>query len=359
MASSFAQNQFGKSIDQVTASDLISFFSEERDESLTLEFKSFSQREGDIKHKENAILKTICGFLNSNGGLLIWGAPEEVKNTNGQKVFADHLSPVEKRYTRDDLISKISNRITPFAASVQVEPIEVEHGKFVYLIEVPESSAKPHQFDNIYYMRLDGQTKVAPHYVIDALFKQIKFPSLNVFLRLDGFTHRSGEVTHNSVNVLISCFLINSSKFIHEYDPYYIIDLGAGGFINKATNQLERIHHVYDIPSFKTLAYNVPLVRQEVFHMTIDQYHEWCDKNLSIPIAIVGGGKLSPLVSSSYKLELVSAKENKELVLNKNVPVDRVINLRPISLNQFKHDEWTGSEEKRLELIVNNTKVPK
>lgn len=357
MAVSFTQTHLGKSIDEIKAEDLTVYFSTEHDETLTLEFKSFHQREGDIKHKENGVLRTICGFLNSNGGLLIWGAPVGTKRADGHKAFKGQLSPVEKPYTRDDFIRMLSGRIVPFAAPVQIKDIEIEAGKYVYLIDVPESEAKPHQFDNIYYMRLDGQTKVAPHYVIDAMFKQIKIPNLKVFLRLDEFTHRNGEITYNSVNVLITCFLINSSRFIHEYDPYYILDLGAGGIINKATNQIERNRHIYDIPSLKILTYNLPLIRQEIFHLTRNQYYEWCDQNLSIPIAIVGGGKLSPVVSSSYELELVSASKNKDLVLTSRVPVDRVINLKPISINQFKHDEWTGSEEERLEAIVNKVKA--
>ncbi|GAB4039514.1 AlbA family DNA-binding domain-containing protein [Spirosoma jeollabukense] len=366
MATSFTETHLGKTINEVKVVDLITYFSTEHDESLTLEFKSFHQKEGDIRHKENGVLRTICGFLNSNGGLLIWGAPIGTKKANGQKVFTGDLSPVEKHYTRDDFIRMVSNRIIPFVAPVQFRDIEIEAGKFVYLIDVPESEAKPHQFDNIYYMRLDGQTKIAPHYIIDALFKQVKIPSLKVFLRLDEFTHLSGEVTYNSVNLLMTCFLINSSRFVHEYEPYYILQPGAGGIINKATNEVEKFRHIYEIPSLKILTYNLPVIRQEIFHLTMDQHYEWCDKSLSIPITIVGGGRLSPLVSSgrlsplvssSYELELVDASKNKDLVLSRQVPVDRVIKLKPIHINQFKHDEWTGSEEERLNSIINKSKA--
>ncbi|GAB4007137.1 hypothetical protein GCM10028808_10440 [Spirosoma migulaei] len=232
MATSFAQVQFGKPINEVKKQDLIDYFSVERDETLTLEFKSFVQREGDIKHKESGVLRTICGFLNSTGGLLIWGAPIGTKNGDGHKVFVGSLSPVERLYSKDDFIRMLSGRIVPFAAPVKVESIEVESGKYVYLIDVPESEAKPHQFDNSYYMRLDGQTKFAPHYIIDALFKQIKQPELRGFLRIVSYKYEISNPNFQSrVRLELEASIFNESKNINDKDVYIQIISSKGVFI--------------------------------------------------------------------------------------------------------------------------------
>ncbi|UHG90094.1 AlbA family DNA-binding domain-containing protein [Spirosoma oryzicola] len=352
MTHSFTQDQFGKPMDSIDADDIRSYFSRERDESLSLEYKSFFQHEGDIKHKENGVLRTICSFLNSNGGLLIWGAPKGIKNATGQKVFIGDLSPVEKLYSKDDFINKISNRIKPFAAPIQVCKVEVDPGRYVYLIEVPESETKPHQFDDIYYIRLDGQTKVAPHYIIEALFKQIKYPDLNVFLRLDGFINLEKELNIRSVNIAITCFLINSSKFLHEYEPYYMLTINRGGFINKGKARIDNQLHIYNIPSITALTYNLPLVRREVIHIPIEDYYNWCDKDNSITLSITGGGKISPPKKSTYEIELVNAFNNKDLLLREDVNIKRVMDLMPVSLNQFYHEEWEGSEQERFNSIL-------
>lgn len=156
MANYYCEAYLGSPIDTVTIQEINDYFSVERgDEPMTIEYKSYYDRDTNFARKEEAVLKTICAFLNSNGGLLIWGAPIGTTNQQGEKVFTGELSPVEKRYTRDQFISKIANRILPYSTSVRFQDFEVEPGKYVYLFDVPESETKPHQFDDRYYMRLD------------------------------------------------------------------------------------------------------------------------------------------------------------------------------------------------------------
>jgi len=231
MPTSYAEGQFGKPFCSIEKDDLIKYFSTERDESLTLEFKSFTQKEGDIKHKENGVLKAICAFLNSNGGLVIWGAPQGLNNSVGQKVFTGALSPVEKRYSKDDFISKVSNRIVPYSRFVRFHSVEIEDNKFVYLIEVDESETKPHQLDNIYYARLDGQTKAAPHYLIDALFKQIRLPVINGYLRIDKL--KIGQLLDNNLDytrltISLHAAIFNKSVNINDKGVYIILSSNFG-----------------------------------------------------------------------------------------------------------------------------------
>ena len=57
-------------IEDITYDDVVSFFKEEKTESDKIEFKSFFSNEKEHEaDKENAILKSICAFLNSEGGL--------------------------------------------------------------------------------------------------------------------------------------------------------------------------------------------------------------------------------------------------------------------------------------------------
>ncbi|NID10638.1 AlbA family DNA-binding domain-containing protein [Fibrivirga algicola] len=185
MVQSFTQLYFGKAIDDVTADDVTAFFAEERPEGINLEFKSFAQHESDLKLKEKGVIRTVCAFLNSEGGLLIWGAPEGTKNDRGDKVFVGKLSPVTKYYNKDSFISKLITRIEDIPSGIRFKDVEVSQDQYVYLIDVPESSIKPHQFEDRYWTRFDGQSKAAPHYLIRALFREEKKPVLKATLSVD------------------------------------------------------------------------------------------------------------------------------------------------------------------------------
>ena len=58
--------------------DIETFFFEEKVESDKIEFKGYAeniQGKNNPNHteKENDVLRTICGMLNSEGGIIIWG----------------------------------------------------------------------------------------------------------------------------------------------------------------------------------------------------------------------------------------------------------------------------------------------
>ena len=320
MAHSFAQDQFGKPIDQITASDLIDYFATERDESLTLEFKSFSQHERDIKHKENGILRTICGFLNSTGGLLVWGAPVGSNNSAGQKVFTGELSPVEKLYTKDDFISRISNRIIPFAAPVKVERVKIEPDKYVYLIDVPESEAKPHQFGDVYYIRLDGQTKPAPHYIIDALFKQVKIPVLSGYLRIVGLEigEFEGEFYSTKMSLNIQATIFNESRNINDKGLYIVFSaektkLKVGDEDNRFVGSdtiLTNCQFLYDDSYVKItepdriLTNSMPITYQLKVNFIYRDYAWLSDHRGGLSFSMIFGSTLSMTKKSEYTVKL-------------------------------------------------------
>ena len=75
----FCSAHFGKPLNSLTINDVKSYFIDERIETDQIEFKSIHPT-GNINEKFAGIQRSVCAFLNSSGGLLIWGSPE------GQKV---------------------------------------------------------------------------------------------------------------------------------------------------------------------------------------------------------------------------------------------------------------------------------
>src|SRR5581483_10107997 len=111
---------FGKALLDLQTSDMAHFFSSPKKESNTIEFKAYvdQQLPGTTKQKRDEekiseIIRTLCAFLNSDGGILIWGAPK------GQRIAGDTeesyqgpLYPVDYSLEQDQFINKISSQIS-------------------------------------------------------------------------------------------------------------------------------------------------------------------------------------------------------------------------------------------------------
>src|SRR5690349_16525837 len=107
----FCTPHFGKPLNDLTIDDVNAFFATEKIETDQLEFKSFG---GLTNDNYKGITRTISAFLNSKGGLLIWGAPVgTVVTGRAEKVFQGALTPINEILAKDPLISKVSDSITP------------------------------------------------------------------------------------------------------------------------------------------------------------------------------------------------------------------------------------------------------
>ncbi|HLP52635.1 MAG TPA: ATP-binding protein [Chitinophagales bacterium] len=297
---------FGKSdITDLSYSDILSYFKDEKEESDKIEYKSFVVDEkdlGGIPAKEKGILRAICAFLNSEGGIIIWGAPKGalVAGAKG-KTCKGELSLVEKKYDKDDFVAKIANRITPSPKGIKFHRIESEN-KYAYIFEVPKSEYSPHQFENVYYMRLDGQTATAPHHYIEALFKKITFP------KLEGYINPVKIELHGSnVFLTFDSFIFNQSPLQNDYDLTYRIICNPGSFYGWQTGTNDRVSYGFNgsdkriIAPVNVLHYGQPL---NDTHTIVINAHQLQQEQNIVTILLSFGAKLSPLLMSSYKLKV-------------------------------------------------------
>lgn len=175
MANHFLQTFFGKPVDEIQLKDVELFFSSEQEETSTLEFKT-----GEIEII--SLYKEIAAFLNTEGGLIIVGAPREQKKVVGksEKRICQGEITFSNFSSKDWLIQKFYANITPAPTDIYIKDFLTERGN-VFLIEVPQSSTPPHQCnaDGRYYIRMEGEAKPAPHGLVQALFDKRKKPKLN------------------------------------------------------------------------------------------------------------------------------------------------------------------------------------
>jgi hypothetical protein len=345
MIKSYAEAIIGIPLTDIKLEDLNQFFSIEQEETDLLELKSYFEKNQSLHtHKENGILKTICAFLNSSGGLLIWGAPVG-KSIEGRKhkIFTGQLSPVEQLIENDTFISKIANNIIPLSSNVRMCKIEVEDGKYVYLFDVGQSDYKPHQFDNRFWVRLYGQTGIAPYYLIDALFKQIQTPEIRGYVRIIGY-NCTPELL---INLTFSITIFNISKTINDQDTYFSLVTSAGEFKpNELENYFFNGNNVLVRNIVPVITYGLPFNADLKLQFFASDLRK---NNGFLKIELFFGSRTSPTKTSSYQIDLIDINPYfANQILTHTSSLNSVIKILKEE-NLLSTETWKGSEEDRID----------
>ena len=191
-------------------------------------------------------------------------------------------------------------------------------------------------------MRIDGQTKPAPHHYIEALFRKVSFPKLEGYLKLDSIRNEG-----NRLRMQITTMIFNKSKLQNEFDVYYrvIIDLGkfAQFGLYKGADKVYTLegHEIRSSNAKSTLYYNEPFSDSEIIYLDCN---ELIKNNNECNIFFYFGGKHSPLMTSRYKLKI-----------NNNFPDD--LNNLIISMEENKYsyeesDKLQKTEKEKMKSIL-------
>lgn len=287
----YSQIQFGIDLYNLVYNDIVQFFDTEKEENLNLEFKSYPVL-GSAQEKENAVMKAICGLLNSEGGIVIWGAPTEVRDAQGNTTAQGALTPFNTNLDRDRLINKISSLVIPLPIGIRVQQLNDANGDSIFIIEVEKSNQKPHQFKNNYYIRLDGQTKVAPHYLIEAMMKSIDFPMIRGHIKLKNINLIANNVVLSFVKVFF-----NTSQFNNEINFFYRI-VAIPGVIRIGDNTYSGD---YTNDSLKIMSHGRPI--RSTFQLVIPS-PVLIARGQEVDLVVGFGGEKSPSKMSRYKYRL-------------------------------------------------------
>jgi len=296
----FTETLFGREFKDLSIKDIEDFFLEPREESDKMEFKSYEtgpNDKKDMKEREKDILRTICGMLNSEGGMIIWGAPSNVGGPS-------KLTPLEKLYRKDDFMAKIANLIIPSPQGIIMLTISAGTGN-VYLFDIPRSEYSPHQLQDKYYMRLDGQTKAAPHHYIEAQFRKISFPNIEAYLRLDSYSIASEVLAELNCTIVFR----NQSPFQNDFDIHYRLFTSHGApveyfrstVLTSREHDLQRPGDYVKDPVAKTIYYGNWIDSQFKIIINRDVLHK---HNYEIDIRLQFGARHSPMKLCLYKIHI-------------------------------------------------------
>lgn len=332
MEQSYCERVFGKTIHLLEYDDVVQYFSSARKESEVLEFKSFGdQGTKDPKEHERKMYETICAMLNSSGGLIIWGAPIGTRvNGEEEKSFSGELTHVVNDIEPDTLTDRINNRIRPTPSLVRHQ--RLIGPKRIYVFEVDRSLYAPHEFDGTYFVRLFGQTRKAPHYLVEALMRRISFPDLRVGLRIMNVAPQgAGKLVQFRIGV------VNRSRLQNERDLLVSVTVHGGQFENNLydTKGMRSLHlggqRMVKKASLLTLHHGHLHMEQDSFLISGPSV----DRMVKIEVAV--GGRFSPWKVSAYLLDPVYGVEGYEKYLVKQL--DNVL-VAELEDNNLLDAEW-------------------
>jgi hypothetical protein len=292
---------FSKPIDQLTEYDISEYFAHPQIETDKIEFKSgkeFEETNEDTRKQEKTkdtfrkILTTICAFVNTDGGILIWGAPKGELLGKKEKEFTGDLIPVMEVFEKDQLISRISSLISPTPNKIKVQIIKAHAGGHIYIFEVLRSEFAPHQVNGTYYMRLDGQTRYAPHQYVEALMKKVNVPKLGM-----NFCFGESRAKKSEIIIPFAVHIYNQSNYIHDKNVTF--RLISNGYIEKE----DGFH------SHKAEGTDIQYVAADIIHNSSSALKCFFlkverDLNHSINIVAFLSGELSPMLTSMFHIDI-------------------------------------------------------
>lgn len=167
-------------------------------ESTIFEFKEITATSNNDKKIKSLIAKEICGFLNSNDGILCVG----IKNYNGTlKVSNAYAGSLE------DLIDKsIANLFEPNPSGILTKTVTEGSDTFV-MVYVPFSSIAPHRVaankslesdvQKNYYTRMMTNSVPMPEHLVKAMYlSNGRLPSLEAYPMITKLSKKYVEIQH-------------------------------------------------------------------------------------------------------------------------------------------------------------------
>ncbi|MBT1688864.1 AlbA family DNA-binding domain-containing protein [Dawidia soli] len=302
---------FGKDLEALTYQDLEEFFTTDKHESDSLEFKSINAA-GALDQKIQGLSKSVCAFLNSDGGILIWGAPSGVSDGgNGPKRFVGALTPYPTHIEKDALINMVTDRIVPIPNRIKLQICNQEQN-FVFVFEISPSNYAPHQTDNTYYMRIDGQTRIAPHHYIEALFKKVRFPDICIYFKITG----ANVLANGHYQVHFDLYIINWSQFQNDEEISFRVFGGELVFplaqiAPHSNNYRWNGKEYFKDPVQKILHFGQPI--RDGNYFTVSPTSLGANQHMEIHIIV--SGRYSPTKKSDYTIDFSKMPNRNEMIV--------------------------------------------
>jgi hypothetical protein len=193
--------QLEQFFDSINA-DLVKHFIQVRQqEHLQLEFKTVRDAEMRSSDDRRNLAKSLSGFANSSGGVVIWG----VKARGGGEQYIVESSPILRvqdfAMRLDELIGQA---VSPAVEGVRNKWFSTDGSRGIAVTIVPESSSGPHMAklgENRYYKRNGESFYVLEHFDLEDMFGRRPKALLTLRLAIEAIEDGTTKITFSLRNV--------------------------------------------------------------------------------------------------------------------------------------------------------------
>src|SRR5262245_52903673 len=129
---------------------------------------------------EKDVGKALSAFANSGGGHLLLGVQDD-GIFDGVPAMTKQGKTTTREWLEQKIPALLDRPLQDFKVHevVPSSPSGIPSGKVVIVIDVGDSNLAPHQntSNHIYYFRVGGHSKPAPHFYLDILWRRVTFPT--------------------------------------------------------------------------------------------------------------------------------------------------------------------------------------
>ncbi len=181
--------------DTLTVNTLKQWEVNNKQEDLYLDFKLMPKGVDDAARKN--LSKSMSGFANSDGGMIVWGVNAKTDRNTGIDAVQD-LQPIENVERALSKLNEYTGRATsPMIVGVEHRAILASNGQGFIVTWVPTSDYGPHMglyADGHYYKRSGASFYRMEHFDIADMFGRRQQPDLQVKLDYLKMTNSDGDV---------------------------------------------------------------------------------------------------------------------------------------------------------------------
>ena len=261
----------------IAFTDVDAFIKKQIPEGILLEYKEPTE---ELASDINNLVETIGAFLNTNGGLLIYGISvkrlkvnKESKKNVMEKQYPDQIVPCKLAITKERLQQLLFQNIEPWNSNIKIVDVfeSSERKQNIFLVDVPPSSHAPHMANNRFQFRTEaGNMPMTYRQVTTALIANraeksnlIEKVYAPIFTELDNFFriirfekkqhHQFDIMFENSRHlwILVNDGLRNMTEFFYDSLKAYNSEIELYRKTVRHIVTIEAIRHLMYIEDYK------------------------------------------------------------------------------------------------------------